>query len=85
MPDSRGVVFAGVRRADSINDDKLCRARLPPGARARRNQNDHSGLPDPIRKLRRLRHAQSPVGGAEQGRKAPLARQSGEAVHGERK
>ena len=66
MSDPRGALLAGLRRAYSVNDDKLRGARVLAGARARRDQNDHSGLLDALRKFNCVRHAQGSAGGAGQ-------------------
>ena len=84
MPDPRGALLAGLRRAYSVNDDKLRGARVLAGARARRDQNDHSGLLDALRKFDSVRHAQGPAGGVEQSRKAAAVSESREALQRER-
>jgi len=63
----------------------LRRARVPAGAGARRDKNDDSGVPNAVRKLGGVRHAQSPASRVEQSRKAAAAGESREALLGEGK
>ena len=67
MPNQRRPVRADLRRADPADDDQLRGTGLPAGARKGRSEDDDSGLPNAVRVVDRVRHAQGHAGGAGEG------------------